>query len=344
MNNDYSIQTVAIDVTYHCNFKCLHCFNFSGEHDNNNKEWNIDKFKDTIQELINLKIKSISFGGGETMLRKDLIIKACNIIKSQNSTIKVALVSNGYLITNEIAEAIREAGVQSVQISFDGVREHHDWLRNRVGSYEHAVSAIKNLRNNNVTVAVSFTPTKRNIMDIDQTFEYVKSLGVKVFRCQPLMCLGRTNIFLQNEVPSYEDYRRLNYVLSRKRIENPLMYIEWGDPLNHLLTGKQSGYKLKYFTISAYGDLLVSPYLPISFGNVNLHSLHDYMEYGLIGIWKNDFLKFIVDKIVSCEEMDLSRLGLPKIFIDKIINFDIIENNIKQRTIDLINKYNCNES
>ena len=37
MDGNFYIGTCAIDLTYKCTFRCLHCFNSSGEHSLNNQ-------------------------------------------------------------------------------------------------------------------------------------------------------------------------------------------------------------------------------------------------------------------------------------------------------------------
>lgn len=39
MDGNFYIGTCAIDLTYKCTFRCLHCFNSSGEHSLNKQEF-----------------------------------------------------------------------------------------------------------------------------------------------------------------------------------------------------------------------------------------------------------------------------------------------------------------
>ena len=38
MDGNFYIGTCAIDLTYKCTFRCLHCFNSSGEHSLNKRK------------------------------------------------------------------------------------------------------------------------------------------------------------------------------------------------------------------------------------------------------------------------------------------------------------------
>src|SRR5699024_940804 len=120
-----------------------------------------------------------------------------------------AIVSNGYLITEEVAQNLKKANLTNIQISIDGLKDNHDRMRNCQGSFDKAVRAIKYLYKENMKVAVAFSPTKFNIGDIDKLFEFLKSIGVTMFRTQPLMLLGRAEKNLKNELLSYKEYRKL---------------------------------------------------------------------------------------------------------------------------------------
>jgi len=334
-----SIETVSIDITYECNFRCLHCFNSSGEHDGSRKIMTDDEIFNIVKDLVKLSPRNLCFCGGETMLRKDLLIKCAKYI-NENATKKVYIsaVSNGYLINDSIAMELKQAGLSSVQISFDGAKaESHEWLRNKEGSFERAINAIKCLKRAGLSVAVAFTPTKRNINEIEDAFELVKGLGVSSFRVQPIMSLGRAKRNLQDYFPDYEEYAKVRFKLLNKQKDksNKGIYIEWGDPLMHLTRGRLNSEMLYYITINAYGELLISPYIPVSFGNIKQISLFKYIEAGLFLIWENKFVKKLSEKMNSWDKMDVSSLGLPEIFVEKNIDLDLL----KSESDSIANKY-----
>lgn len=338
MKENFYIGTCAIDLTYKCTFRCLHCFNSSGEHPLSRMELTDAEILKFIDDINNYNVGLISIGGGEALLRKELILQIVDRLYNYNSKIDIAIVTNGYLMTKEYATQLRKPNVRSVQVSLDGFKENHERIRNMKGSYERAVDAIKYLVNSGHIVSVSFAPTKFNIDDIDELFEFVKGLGVKFFRCQPLMLLGRAKKNLQEFLPTYEDYQKVSLLLAKKRRENPRMYVEWGDPLEHLAKGRIKRPILSYFSISAYGDILVSPYIPISFGNIKRHSIAEYIEGGLLNIWNNKFLQEASARMNDTTGMDLQKFGLPEIFMSEAIELDILSSNYNENTDTLYRK------
>lgn len=324
------IETVSIDLTYNCNLRCLHCFNSSGEHSKKKQLMSNDEIFNIVKDIVKLNPKNICFCGGETMLRKDILIKCSNFInEASNNKIVVTTVSNGFIINDLLAKELKACGLNSIQISLDGATaKTHDWLRNKEGSFERAINAIKVLKANGFNVAVAFTPNKINIGELDEAFELAKSFGIFAFRVQPIMSLGRAKRNLQDYIPTYEDYMNIRFkLLSKQKDEgNKHIYIEWGDPLMHLISGRNNKDTLGYLTINGYGDLLISPYLPVTLGNVRKNSIFQYIDAGILSIWENLFIQKLTLKMDTWENMDLSRIGFPEIFIEDNIDMDLLKN------------------
>lgn len=305
-----------------------------------------DEYIKIALELASSEPDSICLCGGETMLKKELIYKICEAIKkSDYKKVSVCTVSNGYLIDEDTADKLAKCGLELIQISLDGATsETHDWLRNKKGSYEHAIHAIKMLVKKGMNVAVAFTPTKKNIGELAQAIDLAHELGVKFFRLQPTMSLGRARNNLQDYLLNYEDYMHLKFVVDEKRIQyyvKGLFTIEWGDPIDHLRYGLQSDNILYAISINAYGDIMISPYLPLIFGNIRSKSLGEYFQAGITEAWRNPVVKRIVDNIHSVEDMDVSQYGLPEIFLEENIDLDILNPNYKQNTQDILSQMRC---
>lgn len=323
------LKMASIDITYNCNLRCKHCYNSSGEHQRAKREMNDEEVIRIVKEFIDLGIESLCLCGGEPMLRKNLIFKVAELVNNSSQKIMLSMVSNGYLINEEDARRLAACGIDQVQISIDGrCAESHDWLRNKSGSFDRAVNAIKMLINNDMKVATSFSPTKKNYKEFGDMVDYMHELGVCRVRTQPLMVLGRCREYLRDYLLSNSEYMKLRLLINQKMqkyIETDFS-IEWGDPLAHLYNFVTRNDPVETMTVSAYGDLLVSPYLPIAFGNASNASITQYMEAGIRDAWKLPIMRRIVQHINSAEDMDVSKIGLPEIFVSDIIELDLLRN------------------
>lgn len=340
-NNNVYIHLVALDITYHCPLRCLHCFNSSGEKHIDKEELSDEEILNLIDEMLDLDVATVSLGGGEALVRNNLLYAIGDKINVSHKRLTPAIVSNGYLLTEEVASQLKKANLTNVQISIDGLKENHDKMRNCGGSFEKAINAIKYMQKENMKVAVAFSPTKFNIGDIEPLFNYLKSIGVSMFRTQPLMLLGRAEKNLKSELLSYKEYRVLQQFIDCKKKENPKMLIEWGDPLDHLVRGSINSDKIAFLSIGAYGDIFVSPYLPLVVGNIRKHSFKEYIDNGLPEIWNNPFLQWLGERVTDVTNMDLKKYGLPQIFTEEPIELDILDKDYKLRTREFVERY-CN--
>lgn len=340
MKNAY-IKSVALDVTYKCNFRCLHCFNSSGEQRICKPEISDEKILEIALQIAKLDVDTMCFCGGETTLRLDAICEATTEMRKINSRMDINMVSNGYLITAEVAHKLKEAGLSFIQISLDGAtKESYEWLRNMNGAWKHAINAIECLVREGFQVGVAFTPTKKNVHEVEDAIELCEKLGVSSFRVQPIMELGRAKGIKDLYLDKKEYFKLSNRLQSLMNIYRDEISIEWGDPVLHIVSGRTGKVKLNFFNITAYGDIGVSPYLPVSFGNVNNHSIDEYIENGLLDVWKDyEFLSVLTQGITSANELDVSKgkKNIPSIFTGRDFVIDIIDNrNLKELDLEFI--------
>lgn len=339
LKNSY-YEAVTIDLTYRCNLRCRHCFNYSGEHTVNDSEMTDQELIDLCHAVVKIKPEVVCLCGGEPLLRKEVLFKMIEILKGGNIE-NVNMVSNGYILDLEIAKELKKRGIDFVQISVDGVVSNtHDWLRNKQGSFDKAIEAIKNLVKSEVKVGVSFIPTKRSIEEMQDLIMKLDELGVEIFRTQPLMNMGRALSISENDYPDSFDYFKMSQKITHLSMSPNLknMKLEWGDPLEHLGLFAEGGV-LRMLMINGYGDILISPYLPIKIGNIRKHSIKEYIRHGLLGIYSEKCIKDLSKKYSRISEMNLSGMidKFPELYKDDFVDLDIIDMDENKRT-EILNK------
>ena len=90
-------------MTYQCSFRCLHCFNTSGEHPKEFVELTDEEWLNVIKDVMKINVGQLSIGGGEATIRRKLLLDIANKIMQAESEIEIAIVSNGYFIDKEFA-------------------------------------------------------------------------------------------------------------------------------------------------------------------------------------------------------------------------------------------------
>ena len=338
---------MSFDITNKCNFRCLHCFNRSGENPVTANELTDDEVLEFAHDLARLKLFNLCFCGGEPFLRFELMCKVGEILSASGSI--VSFVSNGSLITEEKAKKLLSSGVTRGQVSLDGDNPaSYERLRGVKGSFEKAVSAIKILKEAGFKeVDVAFCPTAWNIDEVESTFLLCKELGVSGFRVQPLMLLGRGKENARFILPTPLQYRELVKIINfmkEKYMFNESSNcsacgltpnvthntnIEWGDPVDHLIRFPTITEHCSTFAgIKADGSIQVSPYLPITVGNIRKHKFSEYWDNGLARMWEIPKVKELAGRVASVKDMGRSDERIPTVWFDEDIEIDIIDDNL----------------
>lgn len=110
----------------------------------------------------------ISLSGGEPLLRKD-IYELIFLIKKHN--VKVVLISNGLLLTEEAIDRCISSGVDTFQISLLSDKASHHNRLTGAESFEKVVETILNIRKRNGTVYTFFVGLSDNIQRFNEVME-----------------------------------------------------------------------------------------------------------------------------------------------------------------------------
>jgi len=319
---------MAFDITNRCNYRCLHCYNLSGENLIVDNELDDKEILEFIKDVLELKPYNLCFCGGEPMLREDILCEATNILATNG--IMVSMVTNGSLITKEKAEKLFKSGVRNVQVSVDGAHpETHEKLRPHRDAFKRAINAILYFKDAGFKdISVAFTPTKFNWHEVEEAYHLCAKLGATSFRVQPLMILGRAQINIQEIIPTPTQYRAIVRKINKLQCNNDIR-IEWGDPVDHLIRFRTiCKHCVNFVNVGADGSIIVSPYLPLSVGNLQRHKLSDYWNNGLARIWEVPKVKELAERIVSCLDFGKREKGVPTVWFDKNIELDLIDDKL----------------
>lgn len=143
--------------TYNCNFNCSYCYQRQLENDGicYNKGIISEKMLNSLQVYINLLSRNlnnfkIEWFGGEPLLAADLLInfnhKIKRICEDNDCKFSSSIVTNGYLLSEDICKRLVSSGIKGAMITLDGVRENHNKLRhlhNGQGTYDVILENIK---------------------------------------------------------------------------------------------------------------------------------------------------------------------------------------------------------
>src|SRR5215813_12639272 len=140
---EYKPRLIFWEVTKGCNLRCIHCRATATEL-MSPTDLPTSKALDIISQIADFGNPILVLSGGEPLYRHD-IFKLAEYATSRG--LRVALATNGTMVTKDIAEKIKKAGVKRVSISLDGADAvTHDTFRGIPGAFEAAIYGMKNLQ------------------------------------------------------------------------------------------------------------------------------------------------------------------------------------------------------
>jgi len=177
------------NVTDRCNLSCTHCYSASGPECGSGDELTTAEALTFIDDLAASGIPLVIFTGGEPLVRPDIreLAEYC-----RKKEIKIALSTNGTLITGAVADMIKTSGIEYAGISLDGATAAtHDRFRNTPGSFDRAVAAFARCRDAGVRCGVRVTLTKENQGELGAIVDLARDLGARRFCLYWLVPCGR---------------------------------------------------------------------------------------------------------------------------------------------------------
>ena len=193
---DYEIKVHELsylfwECTTRCNLSCRHCGSdctvVSRE-----KDMPLEDFLgavDTIPAKERPKDFIVVLTGGEPLLRPDIEQVGCAI---RDRGLRWGMVSNGWFYDEGMHARLMAAGLSALTVSLDGLKESHDWMRGRPGSYERALRAISVMSadprlNSDVVTCVN----RRNLGELSEIWAMLEAMGVRQWRLFTIIPIGR---------------------------------------------------------------------------------------------------------------------------------------------------------
>ncbi len=156
------LRSIELAVTYTCQASCHKCYSANLTAPEKNT-LTVDEIKNIIDQAIELGLIHVNLTGGEPTLRKDLVdvIKAC-----QPDKVTVSIVTNAIKIKYETLKAMKDAGLDTIQISIDSAEPMiHDKLRGVPGCYHQAMRVAKWARELKLNLVFSCVLSTENCRD-----------------------------------------------------------------------------------------------------------------------------------------------------------------------------------
>jgi radical SAM protein with 4Fe4S-binding SPASM domain len=155
-NNPHLTQ-FQIELTSRCNERCVHCYI---PHENKNSDIEPALFYDTLDQLRDMGVLSLTLSGGEPMLHPRFVDF---LRKAKDYDFSINVLSNLTLLNDEIIAEMKANRLSSVQVSLYSTEpDIHDSITKVSGSFYKTHDAILRLIENDIPLQISCPVMKQN--------------------------------------------------------------------------------------------------------------------------------------------------------------------------------------
>ncbi len=245
---------ITILTTTACNARCYYCYEKGIQPSSMSLE-TATKLVDYIEANYNGRLVSLNWFGGEPLLNTKVIDYICDSLRYKNIDYFSTMVSNAFLIEENIDAIIQKWNIKRIQITIDGIKKEYNKIKNYIypenyNSFEKVMGNIDLLLSKKIKVIlrINFNPET-----VEKTIETIDFIYNK-FQNHPFLTVYCSNI-ISKDVKCSNDFKPTDNPFLK--LYNALMnykYIENLEQLNlHPFLLNCSIYKQSSFVIDTDG-------------------------------------------------------------------------------------------
>ena len=266
------------ELTYRCPLHCVFCYNpvdFARQED----EISTDDWLRVLREGRALGAVQLGLSGGEPLLRDDLEII---VAEAKRLGFYSNLLTSGVGLTEERAAALKSAGLDHVQLSFqDSTREMNDFLSNtKTFSLKNKVAKI--IKDQGWPMVMNVVIHRLNIDHIDRIIGMAADFGAEYIELANTQYYSWAFVNRHELLPTHEQLRRAEAVTNAWREKlGERMRIFFVAPDYHEGKAKKcvNGWGSMFLTVAPDGTAMpchTAKMLPgLAFPNVREHSMRE---------------------------------------------------------------------
>ena len=214
----HPLQQLFWESTLRCNVHCLHCGS-----DCSSSEITPDMPAEDFLRVIDKSVTPhvdphkvlIIISGGEPLMRKDLAEVGAAL---KQRGYPWGMVTNGLALTEKRFKELMASGLRSMAISFDGMKDNHNWMRQHPLAFDGATRAIKlAAAMPSLVWDVVTCVNQRTILQLDEMREYLWSIGVRHWRLITIAPMGRAADNPELLLTSQQMRYLLDYIRDRRK-------------------------------------------------------------------------------------------------------------------------------
>src|SRR5262245_22257491 len=258
------------EITYRCPLHCPYCSNpvatslreapcrpRRGGY--NNVELTTEEWKRVIREAAAIGVLQIGFSGGEPLARRDL---AELIREAREAKLYTNLITSGIGLDDDRVFGLREAGLDSIQLSFQSDEAS---LANEIAgapAHERKLDVAAKIRAAGIPLSMNFVIHRRNIDRLRQMIDLTVALGAERVELANLQFYGWAFRNRATLLPTREQVDRARDIATtaKARLAGKIdIFYVLPDYYETRPKPCLNGWGQRYLTVNALGEVLPCP-------------------------------------------------------------------------------------
>jgi radical SAM protein with 4Fe4S-binding SPASM domain len=255
---------VLFELTYRCNFKCVHCYhNYFQDKRNSRNELSASGICSIIDKLVGNGCYLIGFTGGEIFLRKDIWEI---LTHAKNSGLQVVILTNGFFIDKKTADRLKILSPHKVDISFYSLdRRIFESITGKRGAFAKVQRALRLLKERNIPCMLKACTLAYNRNELVEIARYAERLGISYRIGGDIFVSGHQSSQKGGMAVPIENLLQIESECYPAAKSYPHPGQESSSRHRDVF---QCGIGFTSFCINPYGDLLPCTLIPLSMGNL----------------------------------------------------------------------------
>jgi PqqA peptide cyclase len=258
------------EITYRCPLHCPYCSNPVAASlceaprrpqggSCSDGDLSTDEWRRVIREAAALGVLQIGFSGGEPLVRRDLpdLVRA-----AREANLYTNLITSGIGLDDDRMGALRNAGLDSVQLSFQS--DNTDLADEIAGAraHQHKLDAAAKIRAAGIPLSLNFVIHRRNIDRLLQMIELAESLQAERVELANVQFYGWAFLNRAALLPTREQVVRAREIATAAKVrlagKIDIFYV-LPDYYENRPKPCLSGWGQRYLTVNPIGEVLPCP-------------------------------------------------------------------------------------
>jgi pyrroloquinoline quinone biosynthesis protein E len=252
------------EITYRCPLHCPYCSNpvnalRTAHATANNGELTTDEWKRVIREAAALGVLQIGFSGGEPLARRDL---ADLVRAARDANLYTNLITSGIGLDDHRVHLLRDAGLDSVQLSFQSDESDLSDEIADARAHERKLNAAAKIRAAGIPLSLNFVVHRRNIDRLTEMIELTETLGAERVELANVQFYGWAFLNRAALLPTHEQVVRAREIATaaKARLAGKIdIFYVLSDYYETRPKPCLNGWGQRYLTVNPVGDVLPCP-------------------------------------------------------------------------------------